>query len=75
MLDPAVTMGNAFPVHQVLIVQHGIRIGESIVTEQLAEDGVFEFVYLYNPQYAAGATAGNTAPFVLGQPRQQPTKK
>jgi hypothetical protein len=53
----------------VLFMRYGIRIGESIVTEQLAEDGVFEFVYIYCPQYAQGATAGNTPPAALGQPR------
>lgn len=69
VLDPMVTQGNAFPVHQLLFVRYGVRIGEGIVTEKLAEDGVFEFVYLYSPQYAMGATAGNTPPFALGQPR------
>jgi hypothetical protein len=68
VLDPAVTEGNAFPVHQELLVKHGIRIGESMVTDALAEDGVFEFVYGVTPQYALGATAGNTPPFALGQP-------
>ena len=28
-----------------------------------------EFVYIYCPQYAQGATAGNTPPAALGQPR------
>lgn len=68
VLDPDLTAGNAFPAHQVLITRNGIHIGESIVTEKLVEDGVFEFVYMYNPQFAPGATAGNTAPFALGQP-------
>jgi hypothetical protein len=70
VLDPQVTGGHAFPVHQVLIMQHGIRIGEGVVTDRLAEDGVFEFVYLVTPQNAEGATAGNTPPAALGQPRQ-----
>ena len=69
VLDPAVTEGWAFPCHQELLTHYGIRIGESIVTEALVEDGVFEFVYLYAPQYALGATAGNTPPVALvGQP-------
>lgn len=29
-----------FPVHQELLVKHGIRIGEGIVTDELAADGV-----------------------------------
>ncbi|MGH2583307.1 MAG: cyclase family protein [Dehalococcoidia bacterium] len=68
VLDPAVTQGNFFPVHQLLFVRHGIRIGEGIVTEELAEDGVFEFVYIVTPPNALGATAGNTPPAALGQP-------
>ena len=58
----------AFPVHQELLVKHGIRIGEGIITDELAADGVYEFVYLTTPQYAQGATASNTPPAALGQP-------
>lgn len=69
VLDPAVTKGNAFPCHQELLVHYGIRIGEGIKTDALAEDGVYEFVYIVTPQYAPGATAGNTPPAALGQPK------
>jgi kynurenine formamidase len=65
----AVAGANVFPVHQELITHFGIRIGEAIVTDRLAEDRVFEFVYIVTPQLAAGATAGNTPPCALGQPR------
>ncbi|MGF1599442.1 MAG: cyclase family protein [Acidimicrobiales bacterium] len=57
--------GFAFPVHTELIPKRGIRIGESIRTNSLAEAGIHKFVYFYMPQYAAGATAGNTAPVAL----------
>jgi kynurenine formamidase len=60
---------NVFPVHQELITRFGIRIGEGIVTDRLAEDRVFEFVFIVTPQLAAGATAGNTPPCALGQPK------
>jgi hypothetical protein len=60
VLDPAVVKDNAFPVHQLLLVKHGIRIGESIVTDDLIDDGVSEFVFMYSPQNALGATAGCT---------------
>jgi kynurenine formamidase len=66
--DP-ISGANVFPVHQELLTHHGIRIGEAIVTDSLAEDRVFEFVYIVTPQLAAGATAGNTPPCALGQPR------
>ncbi|WNV76922.1 cyclase family protein [Geodermatophilus sp. DSM 44513] len=57
-----------FPVHQELLVKNGIRIGEGVITDGLAEDGVYEFVYVTTPQYAQGATAGNAPPAALGQP-------
>jgi kynurenine formamidase len=63
-----VTGVNVFPVHQELLTHFGIRIGEGIVTDRLAEDRVFEFVFIVTPQFAAGATAGNTPPCALGQP-------
>ncbi len=62
---------NAFPCHQELLAHYGVRIGEGIVTDTLVEDGVYEFVYVYSPQYALGATAGNTPPVALGQPRHR----
>jgi hypothetical protein len=75
VLDPEVTQGFFFPVHQLLFMRYGIRIGEGMVTEGLVEDGVFEFVYIVTPQYAAGATAGNTPPAALGQPGGRGGKK
>ncbi|MGH3948599.1 MAG: cyclase family protein, partial [Pseudonocardiaceae bacterium] len=42
---PDVHGDNAFPCHQELLTHSGIRIGEAIVTDRLAEDEVFEFVY------------------------------
>jgi hypothetical protein len=68
--DPAVTGNNAFPVHQVLLTQHGVRINEGVRTEGLVNDGVFEFVYLVTPQFQTGATAGNTPPAALAVPRR-----
>jgi hypothetical protein len=70
-LNPEVVDGNSFPVHQLLLVKHGIRIGESILTDDLVDDGVSEFVFMYSPQNARGATAGNTPPVALAQPRKR----
>jgi kynurenine formamidase len=69
VIGAAVSGSNVFPVHQELLTHFGIRIGEAIVTDRLAEDRVFEFVYIVTPQLAFGATAGNTPPCALGQPR------
>ncbi|WP_328531335.1 cyclase family protein [Nocardioides sp. NBC_00368] len=60
----------AFPAHQELLMRNGIRIGESYVSEELANDHVYEFVFMVTPQYAEGATAGNTPPMALAQPKQ-----
>jgi kynurenine formamidase len=68
IVDPNVTQGNLFPVHQELFMRHGIRIGEAILTESLVNDGISEFVFLVTPQNALGATGGNTPPAALAQP-------
>jgi kynurenine formamidase len=69
---PELTGPNAFPVHQELLMRHGIRIAESVVTDGLVEDGVYECVYIVTPQYAEGATAGNTPPAALAHPKAEP---
>ena len=64
-----------FPVHQELLVHYGIRIGEAFNSEELSADGVYEFVFFYTPQRAKGATASNTAPGALGQPKSSKKSK
>jgi hypothetical protein len=46
-------------------MRNGIRIGESYVTDGPANDRVYEFVFAVTPQYAEGATCGNTPPLAL----------
>jgi len=67
VLSPDVTGGNAFPVHQELIVQHGIRIGESFVTDDVVADGCYEGLFVATPENVPGATCGSMAPCFLGQ--------
>jgi kynurenine formamidase len=57
--------GIVFPVHTELMPKRGIHIGEGIITDSLAEEGTHEFVYVYMPQHALGATAGNNSPIAL----------
>jgi hypothetical protein len=64
--SPVNNDGTAFPVHQELLMRNGIRIGESYVTDGLANDRVYEFVFAVTPQFAEGATCGNTPPLALG---------
>jgi kynurenine formamidase len=66
--NPVNDDGTVIPVHQELLMRHGIRIGESYALDALAADRVYEFVFIVTPQYVEGATAGNTPPAALGQP-------
>jgi kynurenine formamidase len=65
--DPSVL----FPCHQELLMRHGIRIAESVVLDRVSEARLYEYVHIVTPQYARGATAGNTPPAALGVPRRR----
>ncbi len=54
--------------HQELPMRFGVRVGEAVPTDMLADDGVYEFVFCYNPQNARGAISGSAPPIALGQP-------
>lgn len=68
VLDPAVTGGNAFPAHQELLVHHGVRIGESFVTDAAIADNCYEGLLIATPENVPGATCGSMAPAFMGQP-------
>jgi len=51
--------------HQEFIVRNGIRLQESVMLDDLARDGVYEFVYVLTPPKASGATAINAGPAAL----------
>jgi len=57
--------GLAFPVHQELITRNGIFIHENIATEKLADAGVYEFAYIFNPIPIKGATGSAGAPLAV----------
>jgi kynurenine formamidase len=66
--DPAVHNGAFSPCHQELSMKYGIRVAEAIPTDELVEDGAFEFVFCFCPQNARGAVTGSSPPIALGQP-------
>jgi hypothetical protein len=68
VLDPAVDGGRPCICHQELFMRFGVRIGEAVPSDNLAEAGVHEFVFCFNAQRAMGAVAGNAPPFALAQP-------
>jgi len=68
-LDPNVNGGNITAGHQELFMRFGIRIAESIPTCALVNDGVYDFVFCFNPQWAKGAVSASAPPLALGQPK------
>ncbi len=55
----------AFPCHQLLLARWGIRIGEGVISDDLAADGVHEFVYSSPRDTAGGAPAGTAPPVAM----------
>ena len=52
---PSGIEGMPFPEHVVLLFEHGVHILENIVTEELAEDGVHEFMFVLGQPRLEGA--------------------
>jgi hypothetical protein len=53
--------------HQELPGKYGIRVGEAVPSDELAEDGVYDFVFSFCPQNARGAVGGSCPPVAFGQ--------
>lgn len=60
-----VTPTSRFPVHIHLLVERGIHIVEALNLEELARDGVREFVFVASPLKIVGGTASPIRPFAL----------
>jgi kynurenine formamidase len=67
-IDPDVVSGYSMACHQELSTRFGIRIGEAVPTDVLADAGMYEFVFCLSPTLARGAVASNTPPLALAQP-------
>lgn len=61
--------GTVFPVHRILIADHGIYLVENMNLEELAaalaEEGVYEFLLVLNPLRLRGATGSPLNAFAL----------
>lgn len=55
----------AFPVHGMLICQHGIVNHENMVFDDLIADRKYQFVYVFTPSPIKGATGSNGCPIAL----------
>lgn len=55
------------PAHRVLLVEHGINIIETLALEELAADGVHEFLLVVAPLRLVGATGSPVRPLAIAQ--------
>ncbi len=55
--DPA-TRGRSIPVHEYLLVEQGVHVGELHNLEELARDRAYRFAYIALTNRVRGATAG-----------------
>lgn len=53
------------PAHTVLIVRHGVHIIENLLLDQLAEDGVNEFVFVCLPLKMRGVSGSPVRPVAM----------
>ena len=53
------------PAHRVLLVEHGIYIIETMALEQLAAEGVYQFVFVLSPLPFFGATGSPVRPLAV----------
>ena len=54
-----------FPVHQILLVRHGIYNLENLDLEELARDKVYEFAFIMEPLKIQGGTGSTVAPVAV----------
>ena len=64
-VKPELWAGQPFPVHRHLLVEKGIYLIESMHLEELAADGVTEFMFVAVPSRIRGATAAMTRPLAI----------
>ena len=67
-VQPAPDLGspaNPQPVHTLLLIEHGIYLFEGIYLEELARDGVHEFLFVALPLKIAGTTGSMLDPVAV----------
>ena len=59
--DPEVSL----PIHQMMLVVHGIHLVERMRLDELAAAGVYEFAFVVQPLKIEGATGSTVAPVAI----------
>ncbi len=62
---PSEDPNTAFPVHQELLVRHGIYNMENMDLGELAREGVYEFAFIFSPVKLKGATGSPGNPIAI----------
>jgi len=62
---PARAGHRELPVHRVFLVESGIHIIETMKLDELAETGVYEFLFVLTPLNLQGATGSPTRPLAV----------
>ena len=57
--------GMLFPVHQILLAQHGVYLLENVATERLAARGWSEFLFIATPLPIVGASSSWINPVAI----------
>ena len=53
------------PVHQIMLVEHGIYLIESLKLDELLDKNVDEFAFIVEPLKLTGATGSAIAPLAV----------
>ncbi|MDR1236802.1 MAG: cyclase family protein, partial [Propionibacteriaceae bacterium] len=64
-VEPSGIPGSPQPVHVYLIQQQGTPIIEWITSEELARDGVYEFIFVCLPLTIKGASGSMIRPIAI----------
>ena len=59
--DPELSL----PVHQVMLVVHGIHLLENLKLDELAAEGAYEFALIVEPLKIQGGTGSTVAPIAI----------
>jgi kynurenine formamidase len=62
---PSIVPGNPHPIHIRLLIEEGIHLIECLYLEDLARDGVYEFLFITLPAKITGATASLVRPVAV----------
>jgi hypothetical protein len=62
---PSSKPDNFVPVHSYLLVERGVSIMEALWLEDLAKDGVYEFLFIASPLKFRGGTASPVRPLAI----------